>query len=90
MTVQPGFFLKRNLSQRLPRSVAIGLFALRSVNAIHANLDLPIRMRCILRGASGSQGIAVADADDKAEKGGCDHVNSGRSVYPSPGAEAGA
>lgn len=62
---QLSLFLEGQLGQRLPGAIPERLLALRGADALQSHLDLLALSRLA---ASGGQGIAVRDADDKAEK----------------------
>lgn len=62
---QLSLFLEGRLDQRLPGATPERLLAFRGVDALQSHLDLLVLPRLA---TSGGQGIAVRDADDKAEK----------------------
>ena len=52
------------------------LLVLGRITAFKANLNLLIGVSCILSRAAGRDGVAVTDADDKAEEGGGKHAKA--------------
>ena len=62
---QLSLFLEGRLDQRLPGAPPERLLVFREVDALQFHLDLLVLPRLA---TSGGQGIAVRDADDKAEK----------------------
>ena len=70
---QLSLFLKCQFGQCLSGALPEWLPALRGIDALQPYFDLLILPRLA---AAGGQSVAILDADDKAEEGGCKHLSN--------------